>query len=102
MANQLLSQCTAWGTAEDNLGHAGVQGFHAVPVETLCRQIDCVLADIGADVVKTGMLPSAQVGMPTAHKFCQGRKRADREPLTWDSHGPPCPSKAWQAVAPMM
>ena len=33
-----------------------------MPQETLRSQIDCVLSDIGADVVKTGMLPSAEVG----------------------------------------
>ena len=32
-----------------------------MPRETLRNQIDCVLSDIGADVVKTGMLPSAEV-----------------------------------------
>lgn len=32
-----------------------------VPVETLRAQIDAVLGDIGADVVKTGMLLSAEV-----------------------------------------
>lgn len=39
-----------------------------MPVETLRSQIDCVLADIGADVVKTGMLPSAEVGMHTVQQ----------------------------------
>ena len=65
--------------------HAGVQGFHTVPVETLRSQIDCVLADIGADVVKTGMLPSAEVGVPTMHKTF--RKQDGREPLIWTSMG---------------
>ncbi len=32
-----------------------------MPKDTLRSQIDCVLADIGADVVKTGMLPTAEV-----------------------------------------
>lgn len=40
----------------------GVRGFHTVPAETLRGQIDAVLDDIGADVVKTGMLPTAEVG----------------------------------------
>ena len=44
---------------------AGVRGFHTVPAETLSSQIDCVLGDIGADVVKTGMLPSAEVSRPS-------------------------------------
>ena len=53
---------------EDVHWHAGVQGFHTVPVETLGSQIDCVLTDIGADVVKTGMLPCAEVGMHTVQQ----------------------------------
>ena len=73
--------------------HAGVQGFHTVPVETLRSQIDCVLADIGADVVKTGMLPSAEVGMPTMHETCECRKQDSREPLIWTSMGHPAQAK---------
>jgi hydroxymethylpyrimidine/phosphomethylpyrimidine kinase len=38
----------------------GVQGVHAVPMAFLEQQIDSVLSDIGADVIKTGMLPSAE------------------------------------------
>ena len=63
--------------------YAGVHGFHTVPVETLRSQIDRVLADIGADVVKTGMLPSAEVSVPTMHKPCNCRKQDGREPLIW-------------------
>ena len=40
----------------------GVRGFHTVPIQNLKGQIDAVLEDIGADVVKTGMLPTAEVG----------------------------------------
>jgi len=39
----------------------GVQGFHAVPTATIAGQIECVLADIGADVIKTGMLASVEI-----------------------------------------
>ena len=35
--------------------------MHQVPLETLRGQIDAVLEDIGADVVKTGMLPTREV-----------------------------------------
>ncbi len=31
-----------------------------MPLSTLAGQIDAVLGDIGADVVKTGMLPNAE------------------------------------------
>ena len=40
-------------TAQNTLG---VRGIHPVPPAFLRLQIDCVLEDIGADVVKTGML----------------------------------------------
>ena len=39
----------------------GVMGVHVVPIESLQQQMDAVLSDIGADVVKTGMLPNAAV-----------------------------------------
>jgi len=38
----------------------GVHSFHAVPPKTVGDQIRVVLADIGADVVKTGMLVNAR------------------------------------------
>lgn len=43
-------------TAQNTLG---VHGVYAVPLDFLRLQIECVLADIGADVVKTGMLADA-------------------------------------------
>lgn len=39
----------------------GVMGVHVVPTDSLLQQMDAVLSDIGADVVKTGMLPNAAV-----------------------------------------
>jgi hydroxymethylpyrimidine/phosphomethylpyrimidine kinase len=39
----------------------GVSGVHTPPTAFLEQQIDNVLGDIGADVVKTGMLPTAEV-----------------------------------------
>ena len=39
----------------------GVFGIHAVPVDFIAQQIRLCLDDIGADVVKTGMLHSAEV-----------------------------------------
>lgn len=33
------------------------------PTDFIRRQIAAVLGDIGADVVKTGMLPTSEVGM---------------------------------------
>ena len=46
----------------------GVEGVHIPPLEFLAQQIDSVLGDIGADAVKTGMLPNAEVVRMVAHK----------------------------------
>jgi hydroxymethylpyrimidine/phosphomethylpyrimidine kinase len=43
-------------TAQDT---TGVHAIHRVPVEIVRAQMECVLADIGADSVKTGMLVDA-------------------------------------------
>jgi hydroxymethylpyrimidine/phosphomethylpyrimidine kinase len=45
-------------TAQDTLG---VHGVHPVPPDFIARQMALVLADIGADAVKTGMLGDASV-----------------------------------------
>ena len=37
-----------------------MSGIHVVPTACLRLQMDAVLSDIGADVVKTGMLPDVQ------------------------------------------
>lgn len=39
----------------------GVRGIHPVPPEHIALQIDAVLGDIGADVIKIGMLHSQEV-----------------------------------------
>jgi len=39
----------------------GVHGFHPIPPEIIAEQIAFVMADIGADAIKTGMLVSADV-----------------------------------------
>lgn len=39
----------------------GVHSFHAVPPDTVAAQMRVVLADIGADAIKTGMLASAGI-----------------------------------------
>ncbi len=44
-------------------------GVHPVPVEFVCQQIEAVLADIGADVVKIGMLFSSQFIEAVAEKL---------------------------------
>ncbi|MCE9521514.1 MAG: bifunctional hydroxymethylpyrimidine kinase/phosphomethylpyrimidine kinase [Alphaproteobacteria bacterium] len=39
----------------------GVTGIHAIPAQTVAAQILAVLEDIGADVIKTGMLGSGDI-----------------------------------------
>ncbi len=43
-------------TAQNTLG---VHGVYSVPLDFLRLQLECVLADIGADAIKTGMLADA-------------------------------------------
>jgi hydroxymethylpyrimidine/phosphomethylpyrimidine kinase len=45
-------------TAQDTLG---VHGVHPIPAAFVRQQMEVVLADLGADAVKTGMLGSAEV-----------------------------------------
>ncbi|MBN2645448.1 MAG: bifunctional hydroxymethylpyrimidine kinase/phosphomethylpyrimidine kinase [Desulfuromonadaceae bacterium] len=45
-------------TAQNTLG---VRGIHAAPVDFVRQQLRCVLDDIGADVIKTGMLFSGEI-----------------------------------------
>ena len=45
-------------TAQNTLG---VTGVHAVPAEFVTAQIEAVVADIGCDAVKTGMLATAAI-----------------------------------------
>lgn len=45
-------------TAQNTLG---VKAIHVVPAEMVEAQIEAVLVDIGADVVKLGMLPNAEI-----------------------------------------
>jgi hydroxymethylpyrimidine/phosphomethylpyrimidine kinase len=51
----------------------GVSGIHPVPVEFVARQLDAVLADIGADAVKIGMLYSAELIELVARKLEEHR-----------------------------
>lgn len=49
----------------------GVQAVHAVPPAFLAAQLDSVLGDLGADAVKTGMLPDAETVSLVAAKVKQ-------------------------------
>jgi hydroxymethylpyrimidine/phosphomethylpyrimidine kinase len=65
-------------TAQDTLG---VHGVHTVPPEFIAQQIAVVLGDIGADVVKTGMLGDAA----TINVVCETLERhVERVPVVVD------------------
>eukprot|EP00955_Chlamydomonas_euryale_P003074 32637-Chlamydomonas_euryale.AAC.1 len=57
----------------------GVHAVHAVPRAMLEAQIDAVLDDIGADVIKTGMLPDAAAVEAVAEKVCMAATERVRE-----------------------
>lgn len=53
-------------TAQNTLG---VTGVHPVPTDMVVAQIDAVLADIGVDAVKIGMIGSARTAMAVADRL---------------------------------
>ena len=53
-------------TAQNTLG---VQGVHAVPTAMVLAQIDSVVADIGVDAVKIGMIGSAETAAALAERL---------------------------------
>jgi len=55
-------------TAQNTLG---VQGVHAVPAEMVLMQIDSVVADIGVDAVKIGMIGSADTAAAVAERLAR-------------------------------
>lgn len=74
-------------TAQNTLG---VHGVWDVPPEFVTAQLDAVVADIGVDVTKTGMLASAQIIQAVAEGV--RRHRLDRlvvDPVCASKHGDP-------------
>ncbi len=63
-------------TAQNTLG---VQAVHPIPTDMVMAQIDSVLADIGADAVKIGMIGSAE----TAHALADRLEALDL-PVVFD------------------
>lgn len=57
-------------TAQNTMG---VQGVHAIPAEMVLMQIDSVVADIGLDAIKIGMIGSADTAAAVAERL----RRAD-------------------------
>ena len=69
---------------------AGVQAIHEVPASFVAKQIDAVLSDIGADVIKTGMLANADIIDVVAKKIKQYRiKKVVVDPVMVAKGGAP-------------
>lgn len=51
----------------------GVHAVHTAPVDIIAAQIDAVIDDIGADCVKTGMMPSGEVVRAVAARLRAAR-----------------------------
>jgi hydroxymethylpyrimidine/phosphomethylpyrimidine kinase len=58
----------------------GVQAVHAVPADTVLAQIDSVVADIGVDAVKIGMIGSAVTAVAVAERLA----RLEGVPIVFD------------------
>ena len=66
----------------------GIQAIQALPTEFIAQQLDSVLSDIGADVIKTGLLYRADVIRLVAEKAVQYRvKTLIVDPVLVDGRG---------------
>lgn len=74
-------------TAQNTLG---VHGIHAVPPDFVRLQLDVVIEDLGADVVKTGMLANADIIDSVAAGVREhGLERVVVDPVSASKHGDP-------------
>jgi len=68
-----VSACGCWGTsvitAVTAQNSKGVSGIYPVSPEFVGRQLDVVLNDLGADAIKTGMIPTAEIVQTVARKI---------------------------------
>lgn len=68
-----VSACGCWGmsviTAVTAQNTGGVSGIYPVAPEFVAKQLDTVLKDIGADAVKTGMLPTEEIIQAVVRKI---------------------------------
>jgi hydroxymethylpyrimidine/phosphomethylpyrimidine kinase len=68
-----VSACDSWGlcvvTAVTAQNTHGVSGIYPVTPAFVGKQIDAVMNDMGADAVKTGMLPSVEIVQTVAKKI---------------------------------
>ena len=68
-------------TAQNTLG---VDAVHAVPAEIVLAQIDSVVADIGVDAVKIGMIGGAFTAAQVAERLQQLRAEQPDLPIVFD------------------
>lgn len=77
----------------------GVQGIHAVPPEFVVQQAQAVLEDIGADVVKTGMLLNADIIRAVAGVLRHAPTLNVVDPVMIAKGGPTCwKRRRWQRL----
>jgi hydroxymethylpyrimidine/phosphomethylpyrimidine kinase len=62
----------------------GVTSVHAVPAETVLAQIDAVVADIGVDAVKIGMIGSAFAAEQVAKRLTALKEQYPDLPIVFD------------------
>ena len=62
----------------------GVTGVHPVPAEMILAQIDAVVADIGVDAVKIGMIGSAFAVEQVAKRLAQLKREQPDLPIVFD------------------
>ena len=68
-------------TAQNTLG---VDGIHPIPAEMILAQIDAVIADIGADAVKIGMIGSAFAAKQVAARLHELKSMQPDIPIVFD------------------
>src|ERR671912_2072397 len=62
----------------------GVTGVHPVPAEMILAQIDAVVADIGVDAVKIGMIGSAFAVEQVAKRLAELKRDQSNLPIVFD------------------
>ena len=68
-------------TAQNTLG---VTAVHPIPAETILAQIDSVVADIGVDAVKIGMIGSAFAARQVAERLSELKAERPELPIVFD------------------
>lgn len=58
----------------------GVDSVHPIPAEMILEQIDSIVADIGVDAVKIGMVPSAFAAEAIANRL----EKLEKVPIVFD------------------